>query len=148
MDTNKLVSDFVTAQSRVAVLEAAATGHEAALTAANTARTAAETALATAQEAITTLTGERDSAVATSRTADADTATTWLTASLTKLLTAAGKAVENIPTDIAALTAAIDAETKGLTAIIPAGGVTTPAGENREDEPAKASFSAFKTNRK
>jgi hypothetical protein len=52
-------------------------------------------------------------AQAENKTEDATAATTWLTASLTKLLTAAGKSVENLPTDVAALTAAIDAETQG-----------------------------------
>ncbi|WP_037500720.1 hypothetical protein [Sphingomonas jaspsi] len=143
MDTNKLTADLIDAKTQVGVLTAAATAHEAQLTAAHTARDEALGQVAT-------LTAERDelqtkltAAEGESRTADAEAAVTWLTASLTKLLTAAGKTAENLPTDVAALTAAIDAETQGLTALIPAGGASQQAGG--DDTAPKADLSAFKT---
>lgn len=149
MDTAKLVADLMTATSEVATLKANATTHDAALNAATERATGLQTQLTEAQGTITTLTSERDAAVAANRTADADAAATWLTASLTKLLTAGGKSIENLPTDVAALTAAIDAETNGLTALIPAGGRSESGNRGTtEGKPAEASLSAFKTNRK
>jgi hypothetical protein len=149
VDTNKLTADLIDAKTKVGVLEAAAAGHEVALTAANTRAEGLQTQLTAANEQIATLTSERDNAVAANRTADADAATTWLTASLTKLLTAAGKSVENLPTTVADLTAAIDAETRGLTAIIPAGGASEGgAGSGATEAKPAASLSAFKTNRR
>lgn len=146
VDTAKLVADFAALTGENAVLKAAAESHTAALTAANTARDEAITARETAEAEVTRLTAERDAAVAESRTDDATAATTWLTASLTKLLTAAGKPVENLPTTVADLTKAIDAETKGLTAIIPAGGASEAGADNHQEENApKASLSAFTT---
>jgi hypothetical protein len=145
VDVSKLTADLIDAKTKVGVLEAAAQNHAAALTAANERATGFETQLTAAQEQIATLTTERDDARKTSCAKDAETAVTWLTASLTKLLTAAGKPVENLPTDVAALTAAIDAETKGLTAIIPAGGASEAGTGSETDETPKANFSAFKT---
>lgn len=146
VDTSKLVADFAALTGENAVLKAAADTHAATLTAANTARDAA-------LEQVTALTTERDE-LQTQLTAAKDTAgvsegetaaVTWLTASLTKLLTAAGKAVENLPTDVAALTAAIDAETKGLTSLIPPGGASEAGTDDHNREAPKANLSAFKT---
>lgn len=147
MNTEKLVADLVTAQTRVGVLEAAEQTHTSALTAANERADGIQTQLTEAQAEVTRLTGELETAQGQSKAPEADAAVTWLTASLTKLLTAAGKPAENLPTDVAALTAAIDTETKGLTAIIPAGGASEPGAESPEAKPA-ASLSAFKSNRR
>lgn len=147
VNTEKLVADLVTAQTRVGVLEAAEQTHTSALTAANERANGIQTQLTEAQAEVTRLTGELETAQGQSKAPEADAAVTWLTASLTKLLTAAGKPAENLPTDVAALTAAIDAETKGLTAIIPAGGASEPGAESPEAKPA-ASLSAFKSNRR
>jgi hypothetical protein len=145
VNTEKLVADLMAATSELATLKANAGTHEAAITAANTAR---DEALGQ----VTTLTAERDdlqtqltTATAENKTEEATAATTWLTASLTKLLTAAGKSVENLPTDVAALTAAIDAETKGLTALIPAGGASEGGSGSETREAPKANLSAFTT---
>lgn len=143
VDTSKLTADLIDAKTQVGILTAAATGHEAQLTAANTARDAAVTELATANAALATAQAELVTAKGENQTA---AAVTWLTASLTKLLTAAKKSVENLPTDVAALTAAIDAETQGLTALIPAGGASQAAGSTQTEAPA-ANLSAFKTRR-
>lgn len=148
VNTEKLVADLMAATSQVAVLQAAAGTHETALTAANTAR---DEALGQ----VTTLTTERDelqtqltAAQSANKSEDATAAVAWLTASLTKLLTAAGKTAENLPTDVAALTAAIDAETNGLTALIPAGGASEGGTASETEGKPAVSLSAFKTNRR
>jgi hypothetical protein len=143
VNTEKLVADLMAATTENATLKATANTHEAALTAANTARDEALGQVATLTTERDELQTKLEAAQADNKTEEATAATTWLTASLTKLLTAAGKSVENLPTDVAGLTAAIDAETKGLTALIPAGGATEAGAAN--DTPAKASLSAFQT---
>lgn len=146
MNTEKLTADLIDAKTKVGVLEAAAESHTAALTAANTARDEAITARETAEAEVVRLTGELETAKADNKSDAAEAALTWLTASLTKLLTAAGKPVENLPEDIAGLTAAIDAETKGLTALIPAGGAAEAALTNDTNKDAKvANLTAFQT---
>lgn len=146
MDTTKLTADLIDAKTQVGVLTAAAATHETALTAANTARDAA-------LGQVTTLTAERDelatqlsTAQAESKGPEAEAAVTWLTASLTKLLTAGSKPVENLPTTVTDLTAAIDAETQGLTALIPAGGSAAAPGAAKDEVTPKASLSAFQSN--
>jgi hypothetical protein len=148
VNTDKLVADLVAAQTQVGVLTAAAEGHQAALTAANQRVTAIQAELTAAQEQVTELETQLTAAKDESKASEAGAATTWLTASLTKLLTAAGKPTENLPTSVADLTAAIDAETKGLTAIIPAGGASEGGtGNDNEAKPA-ASLSAYKSPRR
>lgn len=146
VDTTKLTADLIDAKTQVGVLTAAAATHETALTAANTARDAA-------LGQVTTLTAERDelatqlsTAQAESKGPEAEAAVTWLTASLTKLLTAGSKPVENLPTTVTDLTAAIDAETQGLTALIPAGGSAAAPGAAKDEVTPKASLSAFQSN--
>lgn len=145
VNTEKLVADLVSAQTEVGVLKAAAEGHTAALTAANEARDAAITARDEAQAEVTRLTGELEAAKDANKAPEADAAVTWLKASLTKLLTAAGKSTENLPEDVAGLTAAIDAETKGLTALIPAGGASEGGTGADNDEKPAVNLSAFKS---
>jgi hypothetical protein len=147
VNTEKLTADLIEAKTKVGVLEAAAEGHQAALTAAHTARDEAIAARDTAQAEVTRLTSELETAKSDSKADEAEAATAWLTASLTKLLAAAGKATENLPTTVADLTAAIDAETKGLTAIIPAGGASEGGAGETEVKPA-ASLSAYKSPRR
>jgi hypothetical protein len=144
VDVSKLTADLIDAKTQVGVLEAAAQSHETALTAANTRAGDLETQLTAANEQISTLTSERDTAREESRSDDAEAAVEWLKASLTKLLTAAGKSTENLPESVADLTAAIDAETQGLTALIPAGGKSQTTTELSD---APKTFSAFKTRR-
>jgi phage head maturation protease len=148
VDLTKLTADLIDAKTKVGVLEAAAGQHEVQLTAATTRADGLQTQLTAAQERVTTLEAELTTAKEATREADATAAVTWLTASLTKLLAAAGKPTENLPTTVTELTAAIDAETKGLTAIIPAGGASEGARNANlsEDRPAVA-VGAFKTRR-
>jgi hypothetical protein len=148
VDVSKLTADLIDAKTKVGVLEAAAENHATALAAANTARDEAITARDEAQADVTRLEAELETAKQASKAGEADAATTWLTASLTKLLTAADKPTENLPTDVAGLTAAIDAETKGLTAIIPAGGASEAALSDVTEGKTATSLGAFKTNRR
>lgn len=152
MNTEKLTADLVEAKTEVGVLKAAASTFEAQLTAANTARDEAVGQVAE----LTTKVGELETQLAAATEAQPETkveehdaAVAYLTSVLTKLHVAAGETAENLPETVAGLTAAIDAKTNGLTALIPAGGVSTPAGGNTEDDnPAKVDLSAFKTNRR
>jgi hypothetical protein len=144
VDTSKLTADLIEAKTQVGVMTAAAETHAAALTAANGRADELQTQLTASQEQVTALQAELETAKGESKTDEATAASTWLTASLTKLLTAAGKSAENLPTDVAALTAAIDAETQGLTALIPAGGSDATGASTTEEVPA-ASLSAFQT---
>jgi len=148
IDTNKLTTDLIDAKTQVGVLTAVASGHEAILTASTEANAALNVQL-------TAVTAERDTAVAELETAkaasrgdEADAAIVYLTNVLTKLHVAADKSVEGLPTTIAALTAAIDEETKGLTAIIPAGGSAAAPALNAKDDAKGTSLSAFRTNRR
>jgi hypothetical protein len=146
VNTEKLVADLVAAQTEVGVLKAAAETHDTALQAANSQVEELTTKLTAAEADVARLTGELETAKEEAGPSEGETeATTWLTASLTKLLTAAGKPVENLPEDVAGLTAAIDAETKGLTALIPAGGKSQTGADLSDDEAPKASLSAFKS---
>lgn len=147
VNTEKLVADFADSKAENAVLKAAAAQHDTVLKAATDRAVAAEASLAAEQEKVTNLEAELATAKGESKATEADTATTWLTASLTKLLTAAGKPTDNLPTDIAGLTAAIDENTAGLTAIIPAGGVSQPGNTAEDETKLKASHSNFKTRR-
>jgi predicted nucleic acid-binding Zn-ribbon protein len=148
VDVSKLTADLIDAKTKVGVLEAAAATHETALTAANTRATELQTQLSAAQESVTRLEAELATAQGASKADEATAAVAWLTASLTKLLTAAKKPVENLPTDVAALTAAIDAETKGLTALIPPGGASEAGLEDTTEAKPAAALSAFKTHRR
>ena len=148
MNTEKLTADLVEAKTEVGLLKAAAQTFDAQLSAANTARDEA-------LEQVTSLTAERDNlqtelstAKAESKVEDHDAAVAYLTSVLTKLHTAAGETAENLPTSVAELTAAIDAKTAGLTALIPAGGATQETRGNSETDIAKVDLSAFKTNRR
>lgn len=149
MNTEKLTADLVEARTQVGVLEAAATQHEAQLTAANSARDEA-------LEQVTSLTAERDelqtqltAAKEESRSDEADAAVVYLTSVLTKLHTAAGETPSDLPTTVTELTAAIDAKTAGLTALIPPGGASVAGGgDDADDKPAKVDLSAYKTNRR
>lgn len=146
VDTSKLTADLIDAKTQVGVLTAAATAHDAALTAANDRATGLETQLTAAQADVTRLEAELATANEASKAPEATAAVTWLTASLTKLLTAASKPTENLPTDVAGLTAAIDAETQGLTALIPAGGASQSGADNENETVRPAvSLSAFKS---
>lgn len=148
VDVSKLTADLIEARTEAGVLKAAADQHTAALTAANDRVTELQTQLSEANQTVATLTADLETARSESKADDADAATTWLTASLTKLLTAAGKPTDNLPTTVADLTAAIDAETKGLTALIPAGGASEGGQGNATEAKPAASLSAYKTNRK
>lgn len=148
IDTNKLTTDLIDAKTSVGVLTAAATGHAAALTAATEAREAVAVQL-------TAVTAERDTAVTAlaeavtaSRSDEADAAIAYLTTVLTKLTVAAGETPADLPTTVAELTAAIDAKTNGLTAIIPAGGsAAAPVVTAKDDVESPVALSAFRTNR-
>lgn len=148
MDTTKLTADLIEASTKVGVLEAAAATFDAQLSAANTAREAAEGQVTELTTKVTDLETQLTAAQGESKVTEHDAAVVYLTSVLTKLHTAAGETAENLPTDVAGLTAAIDAKTAGLTALIPPGGVTTPAGGNETSDNAKVDLSAFKTNRR
>lgn len=147
MDTSKLTADLIEARTEVGVLKAAATTFEAQLTAANSAREAALTQVTELTTQLEGVQAELTTAKAESKVAEHDAAVTYLTQVLTKQLTASGKPTENLPTSVAELTAAIDAETKGLTALIPAGGKSEGAGGSATEE-TTVNLSAFKTNRR
>lgn len=146
VNTDKLVADLVDAQTKVGVLENAATSHSTALEAANTRATELETQLTTAEEAKVELETQLTAAKDESKADEADAAVAYLTKVLEKLHVAAGESAENLPETVAELTAAIDEKTKGLTALIPAGGASNAATET--DKTHKASLSAFRTNRR
>lgn len=147
VDLSKLTADLVEAKTKVGILEAAAETTTGQLTAATGRVTELTTELSTAQGEVTRLEAELATARGESQADEAAAAVAYLTSVLTKLHTAAGETAENLPTTVAALTAAIDAKTNGLTALIPAGGASEAGAGATVHDIKKVDLSAFKTRR-
>jgi len=145
IDTNKLTADLIAAGTKVGVLEAAATAHAAALEASAAKVTAAETRVSELTAELNTANQALVDANKSNKTDEADAAIVYLSSVLTKLHTATGTEVPaELPKTVAELTAAIDAKTAGLTAILPVGGVTTAAPATDDAKPSAVALSAFK----
>ena len=145
MNTEKLTADLIDAKTQLGILEAAAERHTTELTAANERATGFETQLTAANERITALEAELETANGESHADEAEAAVTYLTSVLEKLHVAAGETAKNLPTTVAELTAAIDEKTKGLTALIPAGGKSKTGTELSDEDQPERTFGAFKT---
>lgn len=83
----------------------------------------------------------------TAAEADVTKAVAALTDELKVILTALDKPLENLPTDVAGLVAAIGEHRAAFAAVIPVGGKTKPLSEGPKDTPAPARTAAFSTRR-
>lgn len=144
VDTNALITQLSDAKAAKQVAEAQVTTLTATVAERDGTITALQADVAARDEQITTLTSERDEAVAASATADRDAAVAYLSRVLENVRVAAGREKGDLPETVAELTAAIDAETSQLTAILPVGGVAAAAGATEEGKEPKRSFAAFK----
>jgi hypothetical protein len=130
IDTNKLFTDLVEAKTEVNSLKDAKTGLETQLSAATASRDEAVAGRTAAEARVAELETELAAAkAAPSNEADYAVALTFLGDVYGKILTAKGEqAPAELPATVSELKAAIEEKTAQLTAILPVGGVTTPAG--------------------
>lgn len=130
-DPNKLITDLTNSQAQVITLGADKSRLEGELTAAN----AQVTELTEKVSTLTTQLSEANSKP--NNEVDYQAALSYLKDVLKNVLTASGAEVPaELPATVAELTAAINEKTSNLTAILPVGGVSTPAGSENAEKPA------------
>lgn len=145
VDINKLVADLSDVKADLKTANAEVTTLTAARDAAFGERDAQIALVAERDQTIADLNTQLTAAKEASRADEADAAITYLKQVLTGVRTAAGKEAGDLPESVADLTAAIDAETSKLTAILPVGGVSQAAGEG-DDQKVERDFTAFRIN--
>lgn len=145
IDVNKLVADLSDVKAELKTSTASIATLTARAEKAETDLAAAQTQLGERDSTIADLNTQLDAAKGATRADEADAAITYLKDVLTGVRTASGKEVGDLPETVADLTAAIDAETSKLTAILPVNGVSQPAGSD-DDRAEKRDFSAFRLN--